>query len=282
MAADVVITEYTDPGCPWAYSAEPFRLRLMWLYGDAIQWRRRMVVLAEDPQYVDTGFTPEAQSKGFYKIARDHGMPIDTSLRPRMGATAPACRAVVAARLHAPHAEVALLRAFRHRAMRGELLDEASSVEGAAADAGLDPADVDRWGAQDDVESAMREDMAAAREPSPAALALPERLAEWSGGWRYTCPSYVIRRGSDEAELSVPGFQPFAAYAVALANLLPDADRRAAPESVLEVLEWAGEPLATREVAVIMDIDHTAAREALGRVADEEHIGADGLWSAAA
>jgi len=280
MAADVVITEYTDPGCPWAYSAEPFRLRLMWLYGDAIQWRRRMVVLTEDPQEdVDKGLTTEDLSKGFYKIARDHGMPIDTSLRPRMGATVPACRAVVAARLHAPHAEVALLRAFRHRAMRGELLDEASTVEGAAADAGLDPADVDRWSAQDDVEQAMREDMAAAREPSCAARVLDERLADWSGGRRYTCPSYEIRRSADGVQIAVPGFQPFAAYDVVLANLLPGTERHAAPESVLEVLEWAGEPLATREVAVVMDIDHANAREELGRVAEEEHVGADGLWT---
>ena len=39
MAADVCITEYTDPGCPWAYSAEPFRRRLTWLYGDRLEWR---------------------------------------------------------------------------------------------------------------------------------------------------------------------------------------------------------------------------------------------------
>ena len=50
---------------------------------------------------------------------------------------------------------------------------------------------------------------------------------------------------------------------------------------MLEVLEWAGEPLATREVAVVMDIDHDEAREELGRVADEDHLGADGLWSPA-
>ena len=34
--ADVVIFEFTDPGCPWAYSAEPFRRRINWLYGDRI------------------------------------------------------------------------------------------------------------------------------------------------------------------------------------------------------------------------------------------------------
>lgn len=281
--ADVVITDYTDPGCPWAYSAEPFRRRLTWLYGDAIEWRRRMVVLAEDPQeHLDKGFTTEKLSAGFAKIARDHGMPIDTSLRPRMAATAPACRAVVAARLHAPHAEEALLRAFRLRAMRGELLDEESTVHGAAADAGLDPVQLDGWSAGEDAEQAMRADMAAAREPSCAARVLDERLANWSGGRRYTCPSYEIRRKRDAVQIAVPGFQPFAAYDVVLANLVPGLDRRDPPRSVLEVLEWAGEPLASRKVAVVMDIDHSAAREALGRVAEEEHIGADGLWTAAA
>ena len=36
---DVCITEFTDPGCPWAYSAEPFRRRLRWLYGDKSAWQ---------------------------------------------------------------------------------------------------------------------------------------------------------------------------------------------------------------------------------------------------
>ena len=281
--SEVVITEFTDPGCPWAYSAEPFRRRLSWLYGDAIEWRHRMVVLAEDPQeYLDKGFTPDKLSTAFATIARDHGMPIDTSERPRMAATAPACRAVVAARLRAPAAEEPLLRAFRVRAMRGELLDEVATVRGAAQDAGLDPDELERWSAEDAVEQAMREDMAAAREPTPAARVLDGKLANWSGGRRYTCPSYEILRRSDGVSIAVPGFQPFAAYDVVLANLVPGADRREPPRSVLEVLEWAGEPLASREVAVVCDIDHAKAREELGRVADEEHVGADGFWSPAA
>ena len=163
--------------------------------------------------------------------------------------------------------------------MGGELLDEESTVRGASADAGLDPDEVLRWSAGDDVETAMREDMAAAREPIPAARALDDRLANWSGGRRYTCPSYEIVRRSDGVRIAVPGFQPFAAYDVVLANLVPTADRREPPGSVLEVLEWAGEPLATREVAVVCDVDHATAREELGRVAVERHLGADGLWS---
>src|SRR3954452_9248082 len=139
--ADVCITEYTDPGCPWAYSAEPFRRRLSWLYGERLRWELRMVVLAESPQeYLDRDFTAERQARGFAHIAREHGRRIDTRDRPRMAATAPACRAVVAARLHAPEAERALLRRLRVRHFAGQLLDEPATIADAAVDAGLDPA----------------------------------------------------------------------------------------------------------------------------------------------
>ncbi|MDQ3850542.1 MAG: DsbA family protein [Actinomycetota bacterium] len=279
-ATDVCVTEFTDPGCPWAWSAEPFRRRLRWLYAGRLDWKPRMVVLAHDGrEYLAKGFTPERQSAAFAKIAREHGMPIDTAQRPRMAASAPACRAVVAARVHAPDAEDALLRAFRVRQFRGELLDEDSTVDHAAGDAGLDATELRGWMADEAVERALREDMAAAREPIPAARVLDHKLANWSGGRRYTCPSYEIVRVSDGVRIAVPGFQPFAAYDVVLANLLPDADRREPPASVTEVLEWAGEPLATREVAVVCDISHEDAREELGRVADEDHVGFDGFWS---
>jgi hypothetical protein len=198
-----------------------------------------------------------------------------------MAATAPACRAIVATRLHAPQTEEAILRAFRLRAMGGELLDEDSTVRGAAEDVGLDPDELARWCANEPVEEAMREDMHAARHPSAAALVLDDRLADWEGGRRYTCPSYELERVSDGVRIAVPGFQPFAAYDVVMANLLPDTERRATPESVLEVLEWAGQPLATREVAVICDIDHMRARQELGHVAVERHLGTDGVWSPA-
>jgi predicted DsbA family dithiol-disulfide isomerase len=280
--ADVCITEFTDPGCPWAWSAEPFRRRLQWLYGDALKWERRMVVLADDPQeYLDKGFTPEMLSSAYATMSRDHGMPMDTSLRPRMAATAPACRAIVAARLHAPDAEDPLLRAFRVRNFAGQLLDEEATLVDAAGDAGLDAEELRAWTAGRDVESALEEDRAAAREPIPAARVLDDKLANWSGGRRYTCPSLEIVRRSDGVQLAVPGFQPFAAYDVVLANLVPGAARREPPSSVLDVLEWAGEPLATREVAVLCDIGHDEAREQLGRVATERHLGFDGLWSPA-
>ena len=278
--ADVCITEYTDPGCPWAYSAEPFRRRLSWLYGDALEWRVCLVGLAESPdEYVERGFTPERQSHAFASIARDHGMPIDTSVRPRMAATIPACRAVVAARREAPERMRVLLRRLRVRHFAGELLDEPATIAAAARDAGIDPADLDRWTAGDDVEAALREDMVASRHPIDAARVLDEKLANWSGGRRYTCPSYEIVRVADGVKIAVPGFQPFAVYDVVTANLVPGVDRRDPPRSVEEVLAWTGTPLATKEVAVVCDVRFAEARERLGRVAVEQHVGADGFWT---
>src|SRR4051812_17716834 len=126
---EVRITEYTDPGCPWAYSAEPFRRRLNWLYGDRLEWRAVMVGLSDSPEhYTDMGFGPPQQARSLKRIAHDHGMPIDTAERPRMAATLPACRAVVATRLHAPERERRLLRRLRVRCFAGELLDEDSTI----------------------------------------------------------------------------------------------------------------------------------------------------------
>lgn len=280
--ADVVIFEFTDPGCPWAYSAEPFRRRISWLYGDSVTWRTVMVGLSESPQhYIDMGFTPEKQASEYRRISHDHGMPIDTTPRPRMSATIPACRAVIAARLHAPQAERALLRRLRVRNFSGELLDEPATIAGAATDAGLDPQQLAEWAAGEDVSAALAADMARAREPMSAARVLDEKLANWSGGRRYTCPSYEICRTSDKVRIAVPGFQPFAAYDVLLANLVPGTDRREPPQSVEEVLHWTTTPLATQEVAVVCDITREEARERLGRVAVEQHVGFDGFWSPA-
>lgn len=276
----VRITEFTDPLCPWAFSAEPFRLRLDWLYGDAIEWRVRLVGLSDSPQhYLDAGFTPDVQARAFRTIAHDHGMPIDTAERPRMEASVPACRAVVAARLNAPDRMRPLLRGLRIRHFRGELIDETPAIEAAAAEAGIDPADLARWTADPATEAALSDDMAAARAPTPAALAQDGRLAGWSGGRRYTCPSYEFEDLSGGAHLSTPGFQPFRVYEVAMANLAPDLPRADPPASAEELLRWAGEPLATKEVAVARDISVAEAREELGRVADEDHVGADGFWS---
>jgi hypothetical protein len=188
---------------------------------------------------------------------------------------------VVAASIHSDRGWF-LLRALRVRHFSGELLDDPSTIAGAAVDAGIDAAALEEWARDEVVEHRLREDMALAREPLPAARVLDEKLANWSGGRRYTCPSYEIVRRSDGVRIAVPGFQPFAAYDVVTANLVPDTPRREPPDDVHEVLDWALVPISTKEVAAVMDAELLDAREQLVRAGAREHpVGTDGFWTAA-
>jgi predicted DsbA family dithiol-disulfide isomerase len=278
----VHVREFTDAACPFAFSAEPAIWRLRWLYGDALDWETRMVVLSETPEDYDRrGFTPELQSKGLRDLQQRYGMPIDWRLRPRMTATVHAARAVVAARLNAPDRERDLLRAFRVRHMAGEMIDEQPTIDAAARDAGIDPHDLARWLEDPKAEETLREDMRVARRPSSASLAQIHKLASTDdGGRRYTCPSLEFT-GPDGRRIDVPGFQPVEVYEAAIANLDPGIQRRSAPASVTDLLEWAGVPLATAEVAAVMGIDPAEARAELARVARETPVGPDGYWSLA-
>jgi predicted DsbA family dithiol-disulfide isomerase len=279
---DLHITEFTDPGCPFAWSAEPSRRRLEWLYGDQLHWSLHMVGLAESPSdYEEKGFTPERQAAAFRRLSHLHHMPMDTSPKARMAATVPACRAVVAVRRHQPDRERAMLRALRILHFSGWLLDEPATIAAAAERTGIDPVHLEQWLAEPATDELLRRDLELSRRPTPRALALSHKLAASDDGRRYTCPSYEIERTSDGVRLAVPGFQPLAAYEVVIANLCPGAERRADPESVEDVLAWAGEPLATAEVAALCELDLDDARERLGRIAVEEHVGFDGIWRVA-
>ncbi|MDQ6749377.1 MAG: DsbA family protein [Actinomycetota bacterium] len=277
--APLTIREFTDPGCPFAFSAEPARWRIEWLYGDQLEWSRRMVVLSQAPDdYVEKGFTPEKQAEAYKRMRREHGMPIDAHERPRMAATEIACRAVVAARLHAPERERALLRQLRVLGFAGQLIDERETIERAARHVGLAPDDLLAWMEEPAVHEALAEDMADARSPSAAALVLFSRLAETDDGHRYTCPSYQFQSAEGRC-FDIPGFRPVEAYEVAIANLASELDRRSEPDRVEEVLAWAVEPLATVEVAAVAKLEPEQAREELARVADFQPVGNDGYWT---
>ena len=276
----VRIREFTDPACPFAFSAEPALWRLRWLYGRGLDWELRMVVLSESPEdYYAKGFTVDKQSAGLKSLQQKYGMPIDWRLRPRMTATVHACRAVVAARLNDPANEWRLLRAFRVRHMSGEMIDEQPTIDAATRDAGIAPGDLARWIADPGVEAALREDIESARRPSSASLAQVHKLASTDeGGRRYTCPSLEFT-GPDGRRIDSPGFQPVEVYEAAIANLEPELERRDAPESVEALLEWAQVPLATAEVAAVMGIEAADARAELARIAAETPVGPDGYWS---
>jgi 2-hydroxychromene-2-carboxylate isomerase len=268
----LAITHFTDAACPFAFSAEPVRLALRWHYGDQLRWTTRMIVLTLEPGEA------EKLAEGAGGLQRRYGMPIDPAPYPRPASSEPACRAVVAARLNAPDAAERLLRRLRVRVMLGGLLDEPALIGGAAADAGLDPAELARWCETDAVKEALQADIDAARSPARAARALDHKLGGPSGQRRYTAPSYEIA-DAEGTTVVIPGFNPVEAYEAAIANLAPELVRRPKPATVGELLAWAGEPLATAEVAAVARLDPVKARVALGKVARPVAAGADFYWT---
>lgn len=281
MSTRLKVTEFNDPGCPFGYSSEIKRRRVEWLYGDAIEIDLRLVGLTADPdEPLKWGFTVEKLAAAWGRLAEQHGMPFDLAPLARHSATVPACRAVVAAREHgAGHRR--LMRWLRIKRFSGEPIDDRTVIDDAARQAGIDPADLAGWEGDDVTEEALGADLAAARSPDRAALALDHKLAGWDGGRRYSCPSWEIDRVGG-ARTVVPGFQPWEVYEVALANLLPEAELQDTPDDAAVVLEWAGEPLATREVATVMQIgDAEAAAKLVATGAREIKLDTSSFWATA-
>jgi hypothetical protein len=217
----------------------------------------------------------EKLAEGAPGLQRAHGMPIDPAPLSRPASSEPACRTVVAVRLNAPEREEALLRRLRVAAMQLALLDEPAVIAAAVEDVGLDAETVAGWVESDAVGRELERDIAAARDPSPAARALDHKLGGPPGARRYSAPSYLI------GDVAVPGFNPIETYETVIANRAPQLPRRPPPASVGEVLEWASEPLATAEIALIMGADIATTRSALEGVGHFSSAGADGYWTAA-
>jgi predicted DsbA family dithiol-disulfide isomerase len=263
----LTIELFTDPACPFAFSAEPVRQRLRWHYGDGLQWRTRMIVLTREPGEA------EKLAQGAPGLQRRFGMPIEPSPYPRPASSEPACLAVVAARRHAPDRSEALLRRLRMRVMAGGLLDDQQLIAATARDVGLDPAELARWTHDHDVVADLEADAAAARSLSSAARAQDHKLSGPPGERRYSAPSYIIDG------FVIVGFNPVEVYEAAIANADPALVRSHRPDSVGQLLEWSQEPLATAEVALIMQTDIPSARTELSAVARFEPAGADGYWT---
>ena len=182
-----------------------------------------------------------------------------------------------------------LLRRLRVLCFSGLALDDQATIARAAAEAGIEPGELERWIAAPEVEEALRADMVAARSPSPASRAQDDRLGGPAEERRYTCPSYELERTTPPppdwptaGRVDLPGFRPVEAYEAAIANLAPELTRRADPVSAEEVPAWAGMPLATAEIAAVCDREIADVRTELARVATFLPVGGDGYWTAAA
>ncbi len=277
----VSVTIYTDPGCPFGFNAQRQEAQLLWHYGEGLDIRRRMIVLTEkSSSFEELGLTREMVTGNAKRLRSLYGMPMLTEPPERLAATIQACRAYVGARIHEPGCADLLLRCLRRRAFsEGNPLDDLDTIHTAAEDASIAPDTVDAWLADEQVERALREDMAATRTPLPEALALAHRLSRSNGGLRYSTASAVLER--DDRRVVMPGFQPFAVYEVAVANVAPGLERRPPPQTAEEILSWAPYPLATAEVAELRSTSLDQARDELHRAgATLAEAAGDGYWSA--
>jgi 2-hydroxychromene-2-carboxylate isomerase len=288
----ISVTHFTDPGCPWAYSASPAMAVLQWRYGDQLDWRLATIGLTEHAdQYVRRGYTPARGARGYLTFARRWGMPFATEPRPRVVATSRACRAIVATRLRHPDRETAVFRALQFAWFTTPLvLDEDDALVHALDGVpGIDAREIVAALDDPDVDAAYEADRADARTADGSPTHFQGKAAETDGLVRYTAPSLVFTRG--ERRLEAGGFQPVEAYDVIVANLDPALDRRAVPEDPLEAVEAFPDGLVTAEIAAIMTRgndapDREAAETALiGHVAEgrirRTGLGDSALWQPA-
>ncbi len=249
----IEVTHFTDPGCPWAYSAGPALTTLRWRYGDGLRWTLVTIGLTEDArQYADRGYSPIKAAVGWRTTFARFGMPLAFTPKAGLSATAPACRAIVATRLDAPEREMAAFRAlqFAQFTTTGVLEDPATLRAALRSVPGLDAdAIVARIG-DPDVLAAYEADRARARTAAGSPTEFQGRSYDSDGAERYTAPSLIFEAGGRRLEAG--GFQPLEAYDVIVANLDRTLARRAPATDPVDVLAAFPYPLASAEVAATM------------------------------
>ena len=285
----ISVTEFSDPGCPWAYSASPALAVLRWRYGDQLDWRLVTIGLSDDPaRYIERGYTP-ARMAAAHLLFRRFGMPFAPEPRARVAATGRACRAIVATRLLAPGRERETLRALQFGWFTSTLvLDEDASIATALARVeALDVAAV--VAALDDpaIDAAYQADKAETRTAAGGPTEFQGKARQTDGPVRFSAPSLVFEseRG---VRMEAGGFQPVEAYDVVIANLDTTLARREPAEDPLAALRELPGGLCTQEVAAIMAQnnqrpDREAAERALIELSSEgrvrrEGLGDDALW----
>jgi len=248
------ILRITDPGCPFAWSAEPAMAVLSARYGEQVNWSLAMIGLAEDGAiYEERGYDGTAMARGYATFSRRFGMPVTTEARRRPLATWPACRVVVATRLAAPEREAAVQRALQVAWFTtvDDLEADDALVEAIASVPGIDAAGIVK-AARDDAEVAevFARDRATARSASGSPTEAQGKHAMEGDVARYTAPS-LLMADREGRPLEAGGFQPVEAYDLVIANADPTLERHS-PADPLEVLESAAWPLCTAEVAAAL------------------------------
>ena len=286
-------TLYSDPACPWAYSESPALRVIEWRYGEQLSWRLVVIGLTEDAsQYEERGFTPLRGALGQMRFRRRYGMPFSSAPKPRLSATARACRAVVSARLLHPGSEWRVFRALQLANFTTPLLldDDAQLADVLRGVPGIDAEAVIGRLDSPEVTEAYERDRAETRSAEGSAAELQGKTRITDGPVRFTAPSLAFQ--SNGKRLVAGGFQPVEAYDVLVVNLDPTLHRESPPETPEPLLARFADGLTTQEVAALMTHgndapDRAAAEAALLELVAEGRavrhpLGDDALWKTAA
>jgi len=265
---------------------------LQWRYRDQLDWRLVVIGLTESSeQYVARGYTPARGALGQLRFRR-FGMPFSPAPKPRVSATARACRAIVAARLRKPGSEWAVLRALQLANFTTPLVleDDGQLEQTLSRVPGIDAAEIIAMLDSPEVSEAYHRDRAEARTAGGSPAELQGKTAATDGPVRFTAPSVVFER--DGLRLVAGGFQLIEAYDVLVANIDPTLDREPPPDGPEPLLDYFPEGLTTEEVALLLTrsndaVDRLAAETALielagAGVAVREPLGDDALWRSSA
>jgi len=284
-------TLYTDPACPWAYSASPALHVLEWRFGSSLEWRLVTIGLRDEvtPGY-EAAFDAERSAARLAFFRDRYGMPFGLQPKARASATGRGCRAIVAARLLDPGSEWRVLRTLQLAYFSSDLLlDDDAGIQAALDGAGLPGAEIVARLDDPEVAEAYARDRAETRSAGGTPAEAQEKTSTSDGPVRFTAPSVAF--DGEGTRVVAGGWQPLLAYDVLLANFDPTLERKQPPEDPAAALAGFPEGLTTAEVALLLargpdpvpDLDST--REALDALvadgaATRTPLGQDALWAA--
>lgn len=277
----VEVRAVTDPACAWSWGSEPKLRRLVWEYGDRLDWRWVMGGMVRE-----VGPGQRARyARVWPNVAVETGMPFDPRLWADGGieSSYPACQAVIAAGEQGRPAGEAYLRRLREGLMFGrrrlDRVSELIALAGEVTEAVLDPArfEVDLRSAA--ILERFADQLEEARRIPEQAIA--ERATGCTGPIeRVTFPSLTFV-AADGTRRGVYGWQPYELYAEAAiaAGAGPPGPRAPDPLAAIDRFGL----LATREIEELCGlsrIDAEASLWALARDGTLEPVTAmtGGLW----
>lgn len=252
------ITQFTDPMCTWCWGSEPIIRRLRTVLGDQLQIRYVMGGLVKDfDEFYDAAndiSEPSDVAPHWEEASEHHGMPVNTEIFETDPAqsTYPASKAFTAARQQQTELAHRYLRRLReayttqvrninHREIQVEL---AKSV-------GLDVDDFTASLDNGNAQAAFEDDLSRTRDAGVRAF-----------------PTYYIEGPAGEQRAS--GFTSFDELLAALTAVDPSLEQSSPPPMRQFIAEY--EPVATREVAEVYELDDGKARQVLESLADDGAI----------